>query len=101
MIACKLRQDDQDGCDELVALRIVHSRDEIMLVTSRGIVIRQVVQAISSQSRMGMGVRLQRLDADDRIVGVTVVPPSLEEDNDAAQGEKSEVAASVEEKEGD
>lgn len=101
VIACKLRQDDQDGCDELVALRIVHSRDEIMLVTSRGIVIRQVVQAISSQSRMGMGVRLQRLDADDRIVGVTVVPPSLEEDNDAAQGEKSEVAASVEEKEGD
>ncbi|MEN9240275.1 MAG: DNA gyrase C-terminal beta-propeller domain-containing protein, partial [Thermostichales cyanobacterium SZTDM-1c_bins_54] len=91
VIACKLRQDEREGGDELVALRIVQSSDEIMLVTSRGIVIRQVVQAISSQSRMGMGVRLQRLDEDDRIVAVTVVPPS-------EQGDPEE---SVEEKEGD
>jgi len=88
VIACKLRQDDEEGCDELVALRIVHSSDEIMLVTSRGIVIRQVVQAISSQSRMGMGVRLQRLDSDVRIVAVTVVPPSLDGDEEASIEEK-------------
>jgi DNA gyrase subunit A len=46
-----------------------------MLVTSRGIVIRQVVTDISSQSRSATGVRVQRLDEDDYIVAVALVPP--------------------------
>ncbi|GAB4212866.1 MAG: DNA gyrase subunit A [Synechococcales cyanobacterium] len=96
VIACKLRQDEGEGCDELVALRIVQSQDEVMLITLRGIVIRQLVQAISSQSRMGKGVRLQRLDEDDRIVAVTVVPPSLEEEGATALAEEGVPAESAE-----
>ncbi|MFN9817813.1 MAG: DNA gyrase C-terminal beta-propeller domain-containing protein [Pseudanabaena sp.] len=51
-----------------------------MIVTSRGIVMRQSTDAIARQSRTARGVRLQRLDASDAIVGATLVPPALEEE---------------------
>jgi DNA gyrase subunit A len=66
--------------DCLSALQIVNEEDEIILVTSRGIIIRQAVKAISCQSRAATGVRVQRLDGDDAIVAVALVPPSNEED---------------------
>ena len=49
-----------------------------MLVTNRGIIIRQAVDAISTQSRTATGVRVQRLDADDAIAAVALVPPLAE-----------------------
>lgn len=65
--------------DQLAALRVVNLDDELMIVTSRGIIIRQAVNVISSQSRSATGVRLQRLDEDDVIVTAAIVPPgSLE-----------------------
>ncbi len=62
--------------DQMAALRIVNQDDELMMVTSRGIIIRQAVKAISCQSRSGTGVRVQRLDEDDAIAAVALVPPS-------------------------
>ncbi|HEY9750379.1 MAG TPA: DNA gyrase C-terminal beta-propeller domain-containing protein, partial [Allocoleopsis sp.] len=64
--------------DKLVALRVVNEEDELMIITSRGIIIRQAVKAISSQSRAATGVRVQRLDEDDAIAAVALVPPSAE-----------------------
>ncbi len=61
--------------DKLATLHIVNSDDEIMMVTNRGIIIRQAVNAISVQSRSATGVRVQRLDEDDAITGVAIVPP--------------------------
>ncbi|TFI55951.1 DNA topoisomerase (ATP-hydrolyzing) subunit A [Mastigocladus laminosus UU774] len=61
--------------DQLANLHIVNNDDEIMMVTSRGIIIRQAVNAISVQSRSATGVRVQRLDEDDVITGVAIVPP--------------------------
>ncbi len=62
--------------DQLATLHIVNNDDaEIMMVTSRGIIIRQAVNAISIQSRSATGVRVQRLDEDDVITGVAIVPP--------------------------
>jgi DNA gyrase subunit A len=61
--------------DQLATLRIVNNDDEIMMVTNRGIIIRQAVNAISVQSRSATGVRVQRLDEDDAINGVAIVPP--------------------------
>ncbi|MDR5638387.1 MULTISPECIES: DNA gyrase subunit A [unclassified Thermosynechococcus] len=69
--------------DQLAALRIVNAEDELMIVTSRGIIIRQKVMDISSQSRSATGVRLQRLDEDDVIVTAAVLPPgSMEAEED-------------------
>ncbi|MBW4618647.1 MAG: DNA gyrase subunit A [Cyanosarcina radialis HA8281-LM2] len=68
--------------DKLAALHIVNPDDELMIVTSRGIIIRQTVNAISPQSRMATGVRVQRLDEDDAIAAVALVPPSNGEEGD-------------------
>jgi len=62
--------------DKLAALRVVNEGDELMMVTSRGIIIRQAIGAISPQSRMATGVRVQRLDEDDAIAAVALVPLS-------------------------
>ncbi len=61
--------------DRIAALRVVNADEEMMLVTSRGIIIRQAVNAISHQSRMATGVRVQKLDSDDAIFAVALVPP--------------------------
>ncbi|MFE4105116.1 DNA topoisomerase (ATP-hydrolyzing) subunit A [Almyronema epifaneia] len=74
--AIKFRKDQ----DHLVALRIVNEEDEMLIVTSRGIIIRQAVDAISIQSRMATGVQVQRLDGDDAIAAVALVPPAIEEE---------------------
>ncbi|EKQ69602.1 DNA gyrase subunit A [Leptolyngbyaceae cyanobacterium JSC-12] len=66
--------------DRMAALRIVNEGDELMMITNRGIIIRQSVDAISCQSRAASGVRLQRLDEDDEIVAATVIPASNEEE---------------------
>ncbi len=75
LVSIKFRQ----AKDQLAALRVVNVEDELIMVTSRGIVIRQAVNAISHQSRMATGVRVQRLDNDDAIVAVALVPPGEEE----------------------
>jgi DNA gyrase subunit A len=77
-IAMKFRS----SSDQLVAVRIVNAEEELMIVTSRGIIIRQVVDAISLQSRTAMGVRVQRLDEDDAIAAVALVPPSETEEEE-------------------
>ena len=66
--------------DRLAALRVVNADEEMMIVTNRGIIIRQAINAISPQSRMATGVRVQKLDDDDAIMAVALVPPSTGEE---------------------
>ncbi len=67
--------------DRMAALRIVNGGDELMMITNRGIIIRQSVDAISCQSRPASGVRLQRLDEDDEIVAATIIPVSTADED--------------------
>ncbi|MEM6519194.1 MAG: DNA gyrase subunit A [Cyanobacteria bacterium P01_C01_bin.70] len=76
--ALKFRLDD----DSLVAVLVANEDEELMLVTNRGIIIRQRVNDISIQSRAAQGVRLQRLDEEDAIAAVAIVPSELSEDDD-------------------
>ncbi len=76
-IATKFKSGQAEDC--LAGILVVHDSDEIMLVTSRGIIIRQAVDAIPVQSRGATGVRLQRLDKSDAIAAVAVVPPEEKE----------------------
>ncbi|AFY40480.1 DNA gyrase subunit A [[Leptolyngbya] sp. PCC 7376] len=82
--------------DRLASLRIVHSGNELMLVTSRGIMIRQAVESISLQSRNATGVRVQRLDKEDAIVAVALVPEAADEDVEDTQDEHTIDGDSVE-----
>jgi DNA gyrase subunit A len=73
--------------DKLATLRIVNSDEEIMMATNRGIIIRQAVNAISIQSRSATGVRVQRLDEDDAITGVAIVPPDTGDTGELEEAE--------------
>ncbi len=64
--------------DRMAALRVVSPGDDLMMVTQRGIVIRQACNEISIQSRAARGVKVQRIDEDDSIVGVTILAESME-----------------------
>ncbi|RMF23201.1 MAG: DNA topoisomerase (ATP-hydrolyzing) subunit A [Cyanobacteria bacterium J083] len=66
--------------DRLAAIHVVQEDDEFMIVTNRGIIIRQAANAISPQSRSATGVRVQKLDEDDAIAAVALVPPAPEEE---------------------
>lgn len=76
--------------DSLVAVLVVNEDEELMLVTNRGIIIRQRVNDISIQSRSAQGVRLQRLDDDDAIAAVAVVP-SVDDEEDEGDEEATNV----------
>ncbi len=73
--------------DKLAALRVVNPDEEMMIVTNRGIIIRQAIDAISSQSRMATGVRVQKLDEDDAIMAVAIVPASNGEEDVEIEGD--------------
>ena len=64
--------------DRLAAIHVVNPEEELMIVTNRGIIIRQAVEAISMQSRSATGVRVQKLDKEDAIAAVAIVPLSAE-----------------------
>ncbi len=80
--------------DQMAALRVVGDSDELIIVTNRGIVIRQAVDAISCQSRAATGVQVQRLDDDDAIAGIAIVPPLQEDGTGIADGDASDCASS-------
>ena len=71
--------------DRLVAIHVVNPDDELMLVTNRGIIIRQSINDISPQSRNATGVRVQRLDEEDAIAAVALVPPVGEREEETAE----------------
>lgn len=70
--------------EELAALHIVNGDDEFMIITTRGIIIRCDVNAVSLQSRNASGVRVQKLDGDDAIAGIALVPPVVEDEEEGA-----------------
>ncbi len=79
--------------DKLVTLLVVGENEELMMVTTRGIIIRQAADAITQQSRAATGVMVQRLDSDDSLAAVAVVPIPEDSDEEAeakAEGSDSE-----------
>ena len=57
---------------KLACLRIVNPKQEVLIATMGGIVVRQRVEDISIQGRMATGVRLQQV-GDDQVMAVTPV----------------------------
>jgi DNA gyrase subunit A len=63
----------------VVGVLTVNDKDEIMLITKQGIVIRTSVEAIKTIGRNTQGVRLMKLDAKDKIGAVAKVVAREEE----------------------
>ena len=73
---------------EAVGLKTVSDKDEIMLMTEKGMVVRSPVKDIRSTGRSTQGVRLIKLDSGDK---VSVLAKIVPEDED----EKAEAAVSL------
>ncbi len=63
----------------MVAIKEVLENDDVVVVTTRGVIIRQPAKTIRVAGRNTQGVRLIRLDGGDKISAVAVVPSEEEE----------------------
>ncbi|HXF48290.1 MAG TPA: DNA gyrase C-terminal beta-propeller domain-containing protein, partial [Verrucomicrobiae bacterium] len=77
-----------DKVGEVVAIKEALDSDELMIITQKGIVIRQPIGKIKVIGRNTQGVRLINLDSGDRVVDVARVVPE-EEEVDGASGEST------------
>ncbi len=59
---------------DVVGLKLVKDEDDIILITARGVVVRQNVKFIRTIGRNTQGVRLLKLDEGDKLVSLTRVP---------------------------
>ena len=65
---------------KVVALKEVLEDDELMLITEKGMIIRQPIKTIKEIGRNTQGVRLISLDEGDRVVAVARVVKGEEEE---------------------
>jgi DNA gyrase subunit A len=73
-----MKSSDKNG--NMISIREVTDSDDLMIITSKGIMIRQHVEDIRVMGRNTQGVRLIKLDAKDKISAVaSVVGEEVEE----------------------
>jgi DNA gyrase subunit A len=80
----------------VIAIKAVREEDDLMIINRSGIVIRIPVGDIRVMGRSTQGVRVIRLDEDDKIADVTVVPETSEE-GEEENGNIEENGSNVEE----
>ncbi|KPK42300.1 MAG: DNA gyrase subunit A, partial [Omnitrophica WOR_2 bacterium SM23_29] len=71
---------------EAVGLKTVSDKDEIMLITERGVIVRCPVKDIRTTGRAAQGVRVIKLDAKDKVTSVASVV--AEEEGQEGEEEK-------------
>jgi DNA gyrase subunit A len=70
-----------DKTGKMVAIKEVLENDDVVVVTTRGVIIRQPAKTIRVAGRNTQGVRLIRLDEADKISAVAVVPSEEEKED--------------------
>ncbi|MBC1334920.1 DNA gyrase subunit A [Listeria booriae] len=80
----------------LVALKTVTGEEDLMLMTIGGVLIRFSVGDISQTGRSAMGVKLIRLDDEERVATVAKVPKEEEDEFVDDEAEGNEVVDTVE-----
>ncbi|MBC2324333.1 DNA gyrase subunit A [Listeria booriae] len=85
----------------LVALKTVTGEEDLMLMTIGGVLIRFSVGDISQTGRSAMGVKLIRLDDEERVATVAKVPKEEEDEFVDDETEGNEVVKTVENPETD
>ncbi len=85
----------------VISACLVKEHEEIILISTNGVLVRTRVSEVSILGRNTQGVRLIRLDESDTLVGVTAVEPEeegdeIEEGIDLSEDSPSEVEAEPE-----
>merc|ERR1711935_144561 len=62
VIAIKFKKKKNIDTDKVSCFCIVHEDDEILVITSKGVMVRQKVEAIPCQGRSATGVMVQKLN---------------------------------------
>jgi DNA gyrase subunit A len=62
----------------VIMSRAVSDTDEIVVMTAAGVVIRTRVSEVRIVGRGTKGVRIMRLDENDKVVGVAIVQPEAD-----------------------
>lgn len=57
----------------VIGMKIIHKKQEIMLITAAGIIIRQNAKDISQLGRYAQGVKLMTLSEGDKVVSVAAI----------------------------
>ena len=72
---------------KLIAMKEVNDSDELVIITTGGMVIRQAVKELRTMGRNTQGVRLIRLNEGDDIADIARVVPEEENGNGNGSGE--------------
>lgn len=86
-----LRANDKTG--KMIAIKEVQDVDDIVVVTSSGMVIRQRAEAIRVSGRNTSGVRLIRLNNDDAVTAIAIVTSEDEEEKQLEAADKARTTA--------
>ncbi len=78
-----LKQTEVNG--NIIAMRVVKNTDQIVIISAEGILLRTSIEEISSTGRNTQGVRVMKLNEDDRVVSVGYI-----EDEDGVIEEDTE-----------
>ncbi len=79
-----IRTTERNGL--VVAIRAVQDDDELMIITSCGIMLRTDLTAVRAIGRATQGVRLIRVDAGDKVVAVAKIAAEASNGNSAEAG---------------
>lgn len=74
----------------VVGMKAVHEDDEIMLITTGGIIIQMPVDSISKLGRITSGVKLINMDKDVLVAGIAKVRRTEQEREEASENDETE-----------
>ena len=87
-----IRTSERNG--PVVSIHAVSDEDELMIITTNGLIIRLPVRDLRPIGRNTQGVRLINLGEGDRVVDVSRITPNGEGDDPASNGEGDDPAPS-------
>ncbi|MDO8303703.1 MAG: DNA gyrase subunit A [Sedimentisphaerales bacterium] len=86
-----IKTSDRNG--NVVAIKSVRDKDEFMMITAKGIIIRTGIEELRAIGRNTQGVRLIKLDEDDKVVAVARLAREDEAAGDSGSMPQSDDAA--------
>ena len=89
-----IRTSERNG--PVVSIHAVSDEDELMIITTNGLIIRLPVRDLRPIGRNTQGVRLINLDEGDRVIDVSRITPG-EEDDEPGSSEADESSAETDE----
>jgi DNA gyrase, A subunit len=75
----------------IVAFKTVHGDEDLMIITDSGIVIRLLIEQVSTTGRVAQGVKLINLKDNQKVSTVATIKKDLEEDSITEEKNESEI----------